>query len=587
MKPIWKWVIGIVAVLLVAALAGSWYLSRHWKPLLYDKIREVVIRSTDSLYRLDYDELDFNLLTGNAAIRNFRLTPDSAVYARQQELELAPDNRYDIRIANLEIKGFHPRQILTDQQLRIDDIIVDTPAIHVINEYHVYNDTATVEKDKRTLYQRISGVLNAVGVGNVALNSMNFRFTKIRDSSMVETTLQRVDVAARDILIDSVSQFDTTRFYHTRAIDVDIPGFRWETADSLYFVSFDRLQVATGQKRVVLTGLQYAPSVSRAEFYKRKQEAAEMATIGFPVIRLEDVDLHRYARSQKIYAGSLHIDSGVVDLLKDLRYRRVTENKIGKSPHQQLLKMRQPIKIDSVLLHDVAVRYREVSAKYGKEGEISFDRTSGALYNVTNDTLALIQNRSLTAHFTSYLMDAGKIDVAFDFDMLDDRGAYTYKGTLGAMDGRLFNRIITPLLNAEVGNANIRGVSFAMQADDYRTTGSMRFDYRDVQLNLLPPPGTDAKTAMRIASFLAKSFVINDSNPDANGVYHTGRINYRRPESYSFFKTMWKSMLEGIKQCAGISKEREQRLLQAAEDAKEIREKTGGFFRRIFGKKEG
>src|SRR5690606_6425031 len=163
----------------------------------------------------------------------------------------------------------------------------------------------------------------------------------------------------------------------------------------------------------------------------------------------------------------------------DLRYRRIRENKIGKSPHQLLLSMRQPLKIDSVLLRDVAIRYSEVGAKYGREGEISFERTGGVLYNVTNDTLALIQNRSLTANFTTYLMNTGKLDVAFDFDMLDERGAYTYKGTLGAMDGRPLNRIIKPLLNAEVASANIRGVRFSIQADDHRSRGSFHFDYRD------------------------------------------------------------------------------------------------------------
>src|SRR5690606_12890575 len=303
-------------------------------------------------------------------------------------------------------------------------------------------------------------------------------------------------------------------------------------------------------------------------------------------IRLENIDLHRFVRSQKIYAGSLHIDSARVAIAKDLRYPKVVENKVGQSPHQLLLRMRQPLKIDSVLLRGVDIRYSEVSAKYGREGEITFDRTSGVLYNVTNDTLALIQNRSLTASFTSYLMDRGKLDVVFDFDMLDERGAYTYKGTLGRMDGRSLNRIITPLLNAEVASANIRGLSFAMQANDTRAWGSLRFDYNNMRINLLQRQDDGRNSSMRVASFLATSFVINDSNPDANEVYHTATINYRRPPTYSFFKTVWKSLLEGIKQCAGISKEREQRLMNAAEEAKEIKEKTGGFFRRIFRKRD-
>ncbi len=68
---------------------------------------------------------------------------------------------------------------------------------------------------------------------------------------------------------DSLSQFDTTRFYHTRAIDVEVPGFRYETPDTISYVSFDRLQVATADKKLVLTGLKYAPTMNEAEFYRR------------------------------------------------------------------------------------------------------------------------------------------------------------------------------------------------------------------------------------------------------------------------------------------------------------------------------
>src|SRR5690606_27568535 len=189
--------------LLIIIIGTAWYLSRHWKPLLHDKIREVVTRSTDSLYQITYDDLDFNLITGNASIKNLRLTPDSGVYVKLHEQQLAPDNRYDIHVANLRIRRFHPRRIITQQKLYIDDIIIDTPSVHVINEYHAYNDTIAVERDSRTLYQRLSGMLGEVGVETFEMNDINFRFTKKTDSTLAETVLQHVNFKAEDIRIRS------------------------------------------------------------------------------------------------------------------------------------------------------------------------------------------------------------------------------------------------------------------------------------------------------------------------------------------------------------------------------------------------
>src|SRR5690606_25732955 len=203
-----------------------------------------------------------------------------------------------------------------------------------------------------------------------------------------------------------------------------------------------------------------------------------------------------------------------------------------------------------------------------------------------NDSVALLQNKTMVADLTTYMMNTGKLDVVFTFDMLDKRGAHTYKGALGPMNGKPLNRILTPLLNAEVASANIKGLSFDMRADDHRARGSLRFDYDNMRVNLLTNDQDGEKASKKVVSFLANSFIINDSNPDANGKYHTGHINYVRPETFSFFKTLWQSLLQGIKECAGISPEREQRLMNAAEEAKKASEKTGGFFRRVFGKKD-
>lgn len=586
MKPIWKWIIGIITSLLIIIVAGAWYLSRHWKPILDAQIKEAVIRSTDSLYLIAYDDLNFNLITGNASISSLRLMVDSTRYAELERQQQAPDNAYNIRIENLRIRSFHPRRILTDRRLQIDDIIIDTPSIHIVNRYHAYNDTIVTKRDTQTLYQRISGILQEVSVGNLHFNDIHFKFSKKTDSATNETVLNNLNVKVSDILIDSVSQFDTTRFFHTRAIDVDVPGFRYETPDSFYYVSFDRLQIATLYKQVTLTGLKYAPRMSKDEFYKRKKMAKDMAVISFPSIRLGGIDLQRFVNNQQLYASSLHIDSGTVAISNDLRYPKHPTNKIGKSPHQLLLKMKQPLKIDSVVLNNIDISYAEVGRKYQKEGKITFNRTSGVFHNVTNDSLALLQNKTMGADLTTYLMDIGKLNVAFAFDMLDKKGAYTYKGLLGPMNGKPLNRILTPLLNAEVANANIKRVSFDVSADDHRSRGSLRFDYDNMRLNLLTIDDQGKKGSMKVASFLANSFIINDSNPDANGKYHTGRINYTRPNTYSFFKTLWQSLLQGIKECAGISPERERRIMNTAEEAKKATEKTGGFFKRVFKKND-
>lgn len=587
MKPIWKWIIGVVVFLLLAVAIGSWYLSRNWKPILDEQLKTAIINASDSLYQISYDDISLNLITGNASLINFELIPDSSVYRRLHERKEAPDNIFHIQVDRLRIRNVGVRRIVTQSKLNVGDIIFDNPNVHITNEYQVYNDTVSTSADK-TLYESISNTFKEVSIQNMLFNNVNLKFTKVTDSANPAVTeLTNINLRIHDLLIDSLSEMDTTRFFHTREIELDMPGTRYNLPDSLYYASFDHLTVSTSANNLLITGLKYAPRMSKGDFRKKVNQAKDMFVISFDTIRMEHIDLTRFVRNQRIEAGELYLDKGVLDISNDLTYRRIPKNHIGRAPHQQLMQLNQNIKIDSVMVSNVDISYAEVGSNTGREGKITFQRTGGKLYNVTNDSLALLQNKTMVWDMTTYMMNTGKISAVFNFDMLSKNGAHSYRGTLGPMNGTSLNRILTPLLNVEVASANIKGVSFNVDATDHRARGQLKFDYNNLKANILESPDEDGKRSSKsIISFLANSFIINDSNPDANGVYHTGTINYARQVEHSFFKHLWQSLLDGIKPTVGIGKERERKMMNSVESVKGTVEKTGNFLKGIFKKRE-
>ena len=588
MRAIWKWVIGVLVFLFVAATAGTWYLSRHWKPLLDQQIREAVVQSSDSLYRVSYDDLDLNLLTGNLLLSNFELVPDTAVYQRLKLAQTAPDNTYHIRVARLRVRHFHPWQAVMGRRLQIDELFFDQPSVHIRNEYQAYNDTVSVHESK-TLYQRISNVLKSVSIGDVLFNNIDFQFTKITDTVAQGTTLKNINLRIRDILVDSLSQYDSTRFYHTKSIDLAMPGTRYHTADSLYHFGFDHVHVRNSgaSNEVTVAGFNVAPRVNRSTFYPTVGYAKAMINLSFDTIKIQDIDMRQFARSQRVHARAMHVPGGQVSVFNDIRYGRLQSSQIGKAPHQQLMRLGPNFRIDSLLLDSVKITYAEIGENTGKEGEITFDRTSGTLYNIANDSLSLLRNKEMKWAVTPYLMDAGKLSVVFSFDMLATNGAYSYNGQLGPMDGRRLNKLLRPLLNIEIESANIQGLRFGVNATDTHASGSLRFNYTDLKANLLTEEDEDGNQSTRgLVSFLANRFILNDSNPDANGEFHPGPVNFARPPAYTFWRYTWKSLLDGIKPSVGLSAEREATLQRRTESTKNTVERTGNFFRNLFRKKD-
>lgn len=593
MKPIWKWIIGILAFLILAILGIGWYYSRNWKPIVETKLKETVSKATDGLYSLKYDDLDLNVALGNVTLKNAELIPDSAVYRQMVHSKEAPNSRYHIKLSALKVRRFNIWDVIKNRKLYIKEINFDSPDIHMISERHAYNDTIQ-PKQSKTLYDNIKDVFSSINVRDINIDNVKFKFSKIEEGKSSDILLDSIGIKVHDILVDQASIHDTTRLFYTKMVEVEVPKFEYELSNGIYKAKFDHLIMNTRDQNVLLTKVEYAPKMSKAAYFKARNENITMAVLKFDTLRFEKLDFKELIDNQQTIAQHVQIKNGSVSLYNDKRYPKKSVSKIGKSPQQQLMKVKQLIRIDTVFVDNVDVLYGEHSAKYNKEGIITFNHAKGTLTNVTNDSTLLAKDKFMRADLQARIMNAGLLKIQFGFDMLSKDGFHTYKGSLGRMQAPAFNKILTPLLNAEIASGNIRSISFNFQANDYRNWGDFRFDYDHLKLNLMNAidPGM-SKTKKGVLSFVVNNILINDSNPDANEKYHIGKVNYKRVPEHTFFKTLWQSLLDGIKQCAGISKEREAKLLGAAEKGKDVVDetkgvikRTGNFFKGIFKKKD-
>ena len=593
MKPIWKWIIGIILGLLIIIAAVGWYFSKNWKPLLETKLKEVVHNSTNGLYSLKYDDLDLNVALGNVTLKTAELIPDSNVYKKMVAAKIAPNARFHIQLEALKVKRFNIWDVIKNRKLFIKSISFDSPSIHMMSERHAFNDTLQ-KKETKTLYDNIKDIFSSVNVRDIKIDNVKFKFSKIEEGKSSDLLLDSIGINVHDVLLDETSIKDTTRIFYTKMVEVNVPGFEYDLSNGFYKAKFKHLTINTQDQNVLLTKVEYVPKMSKAEYFKARNQNITMAVMKFDTLRLEKLDFKRMIEYQQTIAQSVQIKNGSVSLFNDKRYPKKSSSKVGKSPHQLLMKTKQLIHIDSVFVDNIDLLYGEYSAKFNKEGTLTFNRANGIITNLTNDSVFLQNHRFMKADLQAHIMDAGLLKIHFGFDMLSKNGEHTYKGSLGRMNATAFNKILQPLLNVKISSGNIRGVNFDMQGNDTRNWGIFKFDYDHLKVNLESVLGKDAsKTKKGLLSFVVNNILINDSNPDANEKYTVGKVNYRRVPEHSFFKTLWQSLLEGIKQCAGISKEREAKLMGAAENVKEVTseskkvfQKTGNFIKGMFKKKD-
>src|SRR5690606_23459266 len=169
----WKWILIILLVLLILLAGGAWYLSSRWKPLLDTQLKQLVLNSSDSLYRVEYSDLKINLISGNASLKNLKLIPNENRYRELEALKRAPDNMYNLQVESFDLVNFHPRKLYDTRKLNVDRIVIDQPKMIITNKRQPYNRQADTTA-KKTLYEMISKSLKEVRISDIQLKDIDF-----------------------------------------------------------------------------------------------------------------------------------------------------------------------------------------------------------------------------------------------------------------------------------------------------------------------------------------------------------------------------------------------------------------------------
>jgi len=176
----------IIIGALVLVLAGiGLYLSQRWSRQLRVQLRDYVREMSDSLYILQYDRVDLNILKGRLAISKVSLVTDTAVYKRLQQEKRAPAVLYAFSADHLSLSYFKVWRYFLKKELSAGSLMLDNPSI-VLEQ-----DTRNVDTSRhRSAYENISPRIHSISIGTLRLDSSNFKYTYIKkDSAKVITQL--------------------------------------------------------------------------------------------------------------------------------------------------------------------------------------------------------------------------------------------------------------------------------------------------------------------------------------------------------------------------------------------------------------
>ncbi|WP_419788688.1 hypothetical protein [Mucilaginibacter sp. SP1R1] len=488
-KNVRKWPIIILAVILIIAGTAYYFYKRYiaedrWKPLLQQELKTLVLNATDSLYHIDYANFDLNVASGDATLTNFKLIPDTNIYNKLVALKKAPDNLFTLDVKKLSITGLQALKAYQEKILNIKNISIEKPNLTIVNKRYDFNDTVKVGKPKSP-YELIKKTFKQLHIDSISLRDVSLNYVNKSNPVTKQTAIKNLDISIADIAIDSLAHQDPSRFYYTKGVEVMVHNYKIATPDSLYNAELNQISFSTVKRQIILDGVSFLPRYSRAAFYRKTGEPGDIFTMKFKQIAINDIDLQRFLRDQKLYAGTLDLNKANVEIYSNNRYKGPKSIKIGKDPHQALQKVALDMKLSRLNIRNTQITYLEADETSEQTGIILFKNTNGYILNVTNDADAKKLNPFMTAHISTGFMGAADLKVNFKFNLTAADGAFNYSGSLGKFDGRILDKLVKPLALVHVESADVERLTFNVNASNYYGKGHLEFYYKNLKIQLL------------------------------------------------------------------------------------------------------
>jgi len=574
---LWKWIAGIFLTIIFVLGIAALYLSAKWKPLLTEKIKDGVYNGSHHLYKIDFKNIHLNLLTGSATIDSVYLFPDTAVFRQLKKNNMAPTHLFEFKMSALKLTRVGILTAYFKKKIDMNAIILDRPSINVI--YNKVPKRPDTVKDERTLYEQISKTLKSIHVRNIKIIDADFDYISGATGKTLNA-VKHLNVNVKDLLLDSLSQYDTTRFYYTKDISFELTGYKSLSKDKMYTMKVDTITGSAIGKTVKIIGFKMIPTYPEMQFSKINKVQKDRYSLSFEEFKFSGVDFIKLNTEGRLHAQSLKIGPAKVAIFLNRDLPPAGVNKGNNFPHMALKRLPIETIIDTLNLRQIDLAYTEYNPLSQKTGTISFHKLTAKILNVTNDSLQLTKNNHALANVTANLQKVIKINVDLDFNLTAENGAFSYKGTIGGFDMMALNPLSKPLGQVEIESGQVQKVYFNIAANKAGSSGTVHFNYTNLKIKLLKDSEEGEPVKKKgLLSFLANTLLVKDGNPGKDDAPRTANISFQRPPGASFFNLMWKSVFVGIREIVGLGavpmkspKQVQEKIKDKKEERKEKRE---------------
>jgi len=533
---VWVLLGGLVLFLLLVIFLSNVFV----EPVLRKRLHTLIVEGSDSLYTYKLGGLHVDFFGGNVGVHDMQISVDSNRFYRLKQSGDLPSLIMQLNVNSAHIKGIGIFALLFNKKIVIDEIL-STDADIRLSRYPKEIDTTAVVKEKLPLWKAIRPQIKDVLVKKIKLDGIKLLY---KNSEGREGKLQfdRCDALFEDIRIDSASTRDVERIEYVRNFSFRLNDLKFRTSDSAYKLKAEWITYNSAKHLLEIDSFKLQPTLKNDE--RQDSMRKSWYTVTFDKVSFSGLRLDRYLRFNHAEADSVLFQNPSLSVYQDKLGQKSYESKIGKYPHQLLMKASTVIDIRKFVARNMQIAVTEKDETTREEGTINLNDINLTVSNVVNDPVLVQRNPVSTAEAEGKIIGS-PIKAFFRFYLDSADGRFDVKGRIGPVAAAQINPISTRLANIEVPSVQIASLNFFVRGEDFGATSDVQMQYNGLSLIFRKRDElTGANKTRKFLTKLLNRYAINPSSPPAGAT--VSNVKVARLTTQTFFGVIWKAVFEGM-----------------------------------------
>ncbi|MDQ3278318.1 MAG: hypothetical protein M3Q06_08320, partial [Bacteroidota bacterium] len=316
---------------------------------------------------------------------------------------------------------------------------------------------------------------------------------------------------------------------------------KFRTTDSTYKLKAEWITYNSAQRLLQVEDFKLQPTIKNED--RIDSLLKSWYTVTFDRVSFMGLRLDKYLRQNRAVADSVVFQNPSLAVYQDKQGLKSYDSKIGKYPHQLLMKARSVIDIKKFVARNMQIAVTEKHATTRELGTIELSDINLSVANIVNDPVQVRNNPVSTAEATGKILGS-PIQASFRFYLDSADGRFDVRGKIGGVTAAQINPVSTRLANIEVPTVQISSIDFFIRGEDYEATSDVQMLYSNLSIIFRKrDEETGANTTRKFLTKILNRYAIEPSN---RGERRAQNVRVSRLTTQAFFGIIWKALFEGM-----------------------------------------